>query len=202
MGVEHQNASPPPTDLNGDPRGAALDQHLRQVSTALQAVQSASMHAAVDRIRRARHDRKHIFVFGNGGSAATALHLANDLTMLRAANHAPLRVTCLNANVSLLTAIANDYGYEHIFSKQLSALVSTGDLVIGISGSGRSQNCLEAFRCARERGVVCVGLLGSDGGPMLEHCDVAVHVPASDCLVSEDVHIVLAHSITRMLEAG
>jgi D-sedoheptulose 7-phosphate isomerase len=178
-----------------------IDRHFLFVRNALDKVPRDSVYGVVERLRCARDTGTNVFVFGNGGSAATALHLANDLASIRLPNHAALRAHCINANVSLLTAIANDFGYEHVFSRQLATLCQQ-DVVIGISASGNSPNCVQAFRWAQERQATSIGILGCNGGLMLALSDLCVHVPVDDVFVTEDVHMVLAHTITRILRNG
>lgn len=176
-----------------------LEGHFRSVQRALREVPLTQTAAVVKAITRARDAGATVYVFGNGGSAATSLHFANDLAMIRKEGVHAIRVVSLSANVSVMTAIANDLGYEHVFSEQLRPLVRPGDLVIGISGSGNSPNTIEAFECAKAAGAECIGILGFDGGALLPLSDTYVHVPCSDYLVVEDVHMTIGHAIARAL---
>ena len=177
-----------------------IDAHFQLVEQALRSVPLPSTAAVVVRLRSARESGATVFIFGNGGSAATAMHWANDFTMLTGGEgEAALRVVCLNANVSLVSAIANDQGYEHVFSEQMRVLLRKGDVVIGISGSGHSLNCVRAFETARAAGASCIGILGFDGGVMLGQSDIAVHVPCHDYLAVEDVHMSIGHALARAL---
>lgn len=140
-----------------------------------------------------RHN-KQVFVVGNGGSAATASHMACDLGKNTIGpNQRRFRIISLTDNTPLLTALANDVGYEHVFSEQLVNLVQPADVLIVISGSGRSPNILAAMRYARERAATVIGLLGSDGGPARELADELVLVPSEDYGVIEDLHMILNH---------
>lgn len=140
-----------------------------------------------------KHD-KQVFIVGNGGSAATASHMACDLgknTM--SVDRRRFRVVGLSDNVALLTAIANDDGYEHVFSEQLVNLIRPGDVLISITGSGRSANILEAMRYARERAATNIAFLGFDGGEARELADEYILVPTDDYGLIEDVHLMLDH---------
>ena len=151
---------------------------------------------------------KQVFVVGNGGSAATASHLTCDLAKATIGTNLPrLRITSLGDNVPLLTALANDAGYDHVFSEQLVGLLGEGDVLVVLSGSGRSPNVLEAMRFARSRSATVVALLGFDGGAAAELADEHVVVPVDDYGLVEDVHMILGHVLTgyfreRLRETG
>lgn len=137
-----------------------------------------------------------LFVLGNGGSAATASHLACDLAKnVRAAGCPPFRVVALTDNVPLLTAWGNDDGYATVFAEQLAALVRPGDLVLAISASGNSPNVLAALAHARAAGATTLGLSGRRGGRLRALCDLAVLVPADTIEQVEDAHMIVAHSM-------
>ncbi|SDC49683.1 D-sedoheptulose-7-phosphate isomerase [Streptomyces prasinopilosus] len=139
-----------------------------------------------------------VFTCGNGGSAATASHLAIDLAKnTRYDGAPPLRAHSLVDHVSALTAWANDVGYEAVFSGQLEGFVEPGDIVVGISTSGNSPNVLNALRTARKIGARPVGLLGPTGGQAAELCDHWIAAPAHSIEEQEDVHMSLAHILTR-----
>lgn len=140
---------------------------------------------------------RQVIVLGNGGSAATASHLACDLAKsAMQAGVRPLRITCLNDNVPLLTALANDFGYEHAFSRQLETSIEPGDVLLAISASGRSPNVLEAMRTARRRSATVAALLGFDGGSAVELADEHVVVRSHEYGPVEDLHMILGHVLT------
>jgi D-sedoheptulose 7-phosphate isomerase len=143
------------------------------------------------------YDRSRmIYVFGNGGSAALASHLACDLGKGTVnGNGKRLRVMALTDNVPLMTAWANDSKYEDIFAEQLSNLVGRGDIAFAISGSGNSPNVLRALQVAREAGAVTVGLTGFQGGKMRELCDQCMIVPSYNMQIIEDLHLCAAHAL-------
>lgn len=147
---------------------------------------------------------KQIFIIGNGGSAATASHMMNDLAKgtLGHKGDAPwkrFRVIALTDNVSLMTAWANDTDYNHIFSEPLKNLAQPGDLLIAISASGNSPNILAAVEVAKTIGLKVIGLAGFDGGKLARASDVAFVVPSDDYGPVEDIHMILDHMLTAYL---
>jgi len=135
-----------------------------------------------------------VFTLGNGGSASTASHMAADLAKNTiGANMTRFRVMSLNDNQAMLTALANDLGYEHVFREQLQNLIRAGDLLIAISASGNSPNVLNAIRYARRQSAEVVGMLGFEGGEAAGLVDVAIVVPSEHYGVIEDVHLVINH---------
>jgi D-sedoheptulose 7-phosphate isomerase len=143
---------------------------------------------------RAYEHNKQVFVVGNGGSAATASHMACDLGKNTIGpNQRRFRIISLTDNTPLLTALANDVGYEQVFSEQLVNLIQAGDVLIVISGSGNSPNVLAAMRYARERAASVIALLGSDGGQARALADELIRVPSEDYGVIEDLHMILNH---------
>jgi D-sedoheptulose 7-phosphate isomerase len=147
---------------------------------------------------------KQIFVIGNGGSAATASHMMNDLNKGTLghkgdASWKRFRVIALTDNVSLMTAWANDTDYNSVFSEPLKNLAQSGDLLIAISASGNSPNIIAAVEAAKQLGVKVVGLAGFTGGKLAKMADAAVVVPSSDYGPVEDVHMILDHILTSYL---
>lgn len=143
----------------------------------------------------ARERGATIFFIGNGGSAATASHFANDLAIGVNDYEKPFKALALTDNVSVLSAIGNDYGYEEIFARQLRVLARRGDVLVAISASGNSPNLLKAFEFARTAGLITVALTSFDGGRMKQVADQGVHVPTSpkEYGPAEDAHMVLDH---------
>ncbi|MCI9477862.1 MAG: SIS domain-containing protein [Lachnospiraceae bacterium] len=135
-----------------------------------------------------------VYVFGNGGSASTASHMANDFNKgISEYTDKKFRICCLNDNVPTVLAIANDIGYEDIFSFQLRNKVKPGDLVIGISGSGNSPNVINALTYAKEQGAKIIGWVGFDGGRVSKITDLTFHVPVGNMQLVEDMHLILNH---------
>ncbi|MCB1680555.1 MAG: D-sedoheptulose 7-phosphate isomerase [Rhodospirillales bacterium] len=141
-----------------------------------------------------------ILFFGNGGSAADAQHLATELTVRFVKNRAPLPALALTTDTSSLTAIGNDYGFDHLFSRQVDALGQAGDIAIGISTSGNSPNVLNGLRAARSKNIITVGLAGRNGGKMPEFCDILLTVPAEETARIQEMHITLGHMLCGALE--
>ena len=155
-------------------------------------------------IEQARDEGRQIFVIGNGGSAATASHMMNDLCKgtLGHKGDAPwprLRVIALTDNVSLMTAWANDTDFNHIFSEPLKNLAQRGDLLVAISASGNSPNIIAAVEAAKQIGVTVLGLTGFSGGKLAKMADVSLVVPSDGYGPVEDVHMILDHIITSYL---
>jgi len=155
----------------------------------------------IDILINARERKSTIYFIGNGGSAATASHFANDISIGVKLTDNPFRAISLCDNQSIITAIANDYGYEYIFSKQLSVLLKKDDVVVAISASGNSQNLLNALNVAKDKGAISVGLSAFDGGKLKEMADISVHVSTEqgEYGPAEDAHMMLDHLVTSYL---
>ena len=135
-----------------------------------------------------------IYVFGNGGSASTASHMANDYNKgLNEFLDKKFRFVCLNDNVATLMSIANDISYEEVFRMQLRGKLEEKDLVVGISGSGNSMNVINAISYAKEMGVKTVGLCGYEGGKLKALSDVVLHVKFNNMQIVEDIHLIFNH---------
>lgn len=174
-----------------------LDELLRQVDR-------DAWFRAHTRLGAARDAGQTIYLAGNGGSAATATHWANDLgKATKRSGRAPIRVMSLSDNTSWFTALANDEGYEAVFAGQLENFARPGDVLVVISASGNSPNLIRAVEMARRLGVVSIGLLGFDGGRLRTLVDDMVLVPSESGAYElvEDAHMVLCHVLTRSLVA-
>jgi D-sedoheptulose 7-phosphate isomerase len=151
---------------------------------------------------RAYRNDKQVFTLGNGGSSSTASHMAADLAKNTIGpNMQRFRITSLNENAAIVTALANDIGYEHIFSEQLINVIRPGDVLIAVSASGNSPNVLEAIRHAQRANAEVVALLGFDGGAAAKLADNAIVVPSWDYGVVEDVHLVINHMLVEYFQA-
>lgn len=149
-------------------------------------------------LEHAYYNGHRIFVMGNGGSAATASHLALDLAKNTITPGAPrLKAISLTDHVPLITAWSNDTAYEYIFSEQLASLIEPHDVAIGISASGNSLNVINALLLARQSQAYTVGLLGAHGGKIKDIVDAYVLAPGQNIEQEEDAHMILAHVITR-----
>jgi D-sedoheptulose 7-phosphate isomerase len=180
---------------------SAINRHILDVTDLLRNVAPCTVARAVELIHATRRAGGVVYACGNGGSAATAMHLCNDLLANGALHSMPLQVHCLTANISTFSALANDTGYENVFVGQLRSL-GPDDTVIAISASGNSENCVRAVERARAVGAASIGLVGFEGGRLLMGCQLAIHIPRHDYLAVEDVHAVLCHAIARGLRQG
>ena len=143
-----------------------------------------------------------IFWCGNGGSASDSQHLAGELVGRFVGDRRPLKSIALTADSSVMTCIANDYGYEHILSRQLKALGSEGDVLVGISTSGNSQNVLHAFNVAEQMGVETIGLLGKGGGKAASLVQQSIIVPSKSTARVQEMHILIGHILCTLIEDG
>lgn len=141
-----------------------------------------------------------ILIFGNGGSAADAQHIAAEMVGRYKVDRKGLPAIALTTDTSALTSIGNDYGYGRVFDRQIEALANAGDAVIGISTSGNSSNVLSALKLANEIGCNTIGLSGRDGGEMNTVCDINLIVPAKDTPRIQEMHIVIGHTICHLID--
>ncbi|QHL90221.1 SIS domain-containing protein [Sphingomonas changnyeongensis] len=137
---------------------------------------------------------------GNGGSAADSQHIAAELTGRFIDDRRPLAGLALSTDSSALTCISNDYGYEHVFVRQVQALGKAGDCLVGISTSGNSANIVKAFDFARAAGIVTIGLLGRDGGALVGLSDIAIVVPSHVTARIQEAHIMIGHTLCGIVE--
>ena len=159
--------------------------------------------AAADAIVEAYRAGGKLILFGNGGSAADAQHIAAEFVGRFQLERDPLPALALTVNTSALTAIANDYGYEEVFARQLRGFGSEGDVAVGISTSGGSANVNGALRAARAAGMTTIGLTGgSEGSEMRELCDHLIAVPSDDTPRIQEGHILVAHVLCEIVESA
>ncbi len=154
--------------------------------------------ALIDRLRNGGT----LYTAGNGGSAAHAMHLAEELIGRYRDDRRPLAAVCLNADPTAMSCIANDFGYEHVLSRQCAALLEASDALLVLSTSDRSANLVEALRIARERGALTMGLLGNDGGACSALCDHTITVDGTDSAHIQEAHQVLVHLICEVIEGS
>ncbi len=143
---------------------------------------------------------KKVLLCGNGGSAADAQHIAAELSGKFYMDRPPLFAEALHVNTSYLTAVANDYSYDEIFSRLVKAKGRKGDILIGISTSGRSKNVIKALIQAKEIGMITVGMTGADGSGMKPWCDYLIEVPSTDTPRIQEAHITIGHIICEIVE--
>jgi D-sedoheptulose 7-phosphate isomerase len=175
--------------------------YLEYLQAVLRRIDPAEIGNLIRTLLDARDRAAAIFFIGNGGSAATASHFANDLSIGTNEYDKPFRAFSLTDNVPILTAIGNDFGYEEIFVRQLRALGKSGDVLIGISASGNSPNLLKAFEYAKSIGIGTVAITAFDGGKMKQMASQGVHVPTDlkEYGPAEDAHLVLDHLVSAYL---
>lgn len=168
---------------------AAEDARLRRTS-----------HAVADVITQAMRNGGKLMLAGNGGSAADAQHIAGEFVARLNFDRNPLPAIALTTDTSVLTAIGNDYGYEHVFERQVRGLGRPGDVLIAISTSGRSPNILAALKAARETGITAIGFTGAGERPMTAYCDLCLAAPCLETPLIQQIHIVCAHAICEIVE--
>ena len=143
-----------------------------------------------------------IFWCGNGGSASDSQHLAGELVGRFVGDRKPLKSIALTADSAVMTCIVNDYGYEHIFSRQVQALGSEGDILVGITTSGNSQNVLNAFDVAEHKGMNTIGLLGKGGGKASNLVHQSIIIPSNTTARIQEMHILIGHILCDLIEGG
>lgn len=185
------------------PRGIAAS--LDRIEAGIEAITSLRAQAAlIDRVAERLADRLRdggtLYTAGNGGSAAEALHLAEELIGRYRTNRPPLRAMSLVADPTALTCIANDFGFAEIFARPCEALVGPRDALVLFSTSGRSENLLRAAAVAKRKGALVIGLLGPEGGPLGPQCDEAILVRGRDSAAIQEAHQVVLHALCERLE--
>ncbi len=178
-----------------------IDRYLVELDRALAQLDRQAVWIVVKELMNAWREQRQIFLFGNGGSAALASHMANDLCRIIVPGQPRLRALALTDNMPLLTAIANDTTYENIFAEQLRNYCRPGDVVIAISCSGQSLNVLAGLQAARELGARTIGFTGNTGGQLKDWVDICVLAPAEEIWQQEDIHLVLDHVISGTLRS-
>jgi D-sedoheptulose 7-phosphate isomerase len=160
----------------------------------------AVFDAAAQRVVEVYRAGGRLYIAGNGGSAADAQHLAAEFVSRLARDRAPLPAEALTVDTSVITAISNDYGYQHVFSRQLKAKARAQDIFLGITTSGNSQNILEALNLCREENIPSLLFTGADGGKCKSLATYAMCVPIGDTATIQEVHIALAHALCAGVE--
>lgn len=176
-----------------------FDQHQETVAATRAALGAPLGQLVIACAQAARAGNKILF-FGNGGSASDAQHLATELTVRYKTDRAPIAAIALTTDTSALTAIGNDFSFDHLFARQIEALAVAGDVAIGISTSGNSENVLRGLTAAKARGAVAAGLTGRDGGKMAGLADPLLIVPSNDTARIQEMHITLGHILCGALE--
>jgi D-sedoheptulose 7-phosphate isomerase len=141
-----------------------------------------------------------VILFGNGGSAADSQHIAGELVSKFRRERKALPAIALTTDTSILTSIANDFSFEHVFARQIEALGAPGDIALGISTSGNSPNVIHALRVARQLGLVTIGFTGEDGGELKDAVDICFQVPSNSTPRIQEMHITVAHTLCELIE--
>lgn len=180
---------------------AELDESVAALAAARESAEFISqMHRIADAMTGSLRQGGKVLLAGNGGSAADAQHIAGELVSRLNYDRSPYAGMALTTDSSVLTAIGNDYGYEHIFSRQVAGVGMAGDVFVGISTSGRSANILAALDTARARKLVTVGFTGAIEGPMRQRCDFLLEAPSKRTPIIQQLHITAAHIICGLIE--
>lgn len=175
--------------------------YLSQLERTLAEISRDDIRSVIRELMQAWRNRKQIFLLGNGGSSATASHMANDLNKLTIVEGKPrFKAMALADNVPLLTAWANDAAYENIFVEQMLNFLQAGDVVVGISCSGNSANVVKAFEVAKAYGAVTIAFTGNTGGRLKDLADHCIFIPSPHIVHQEDGHMILDHVIATTLK--
>ena len=179
---------------------SGLDEHMevfRRLGSLAPLIQEAA-----DLVAATLSQGGKLMLCGNGGSAADSQHLAAELSGRFVDDRRPLAAIALSTDTSALTCIANDYGFDEVFSRQVTGLGREGDCLLAISTSGNSRNVLRAADAAGAAGIAVIGLLGRDGGALRALCDVAIVVPSATTARIQEAHIFIGHTLCAMVEAA
>ena len=175
-----------------------MQQHVDRTSELLKQMDYTAVNRLVEKLFEAYQDGRRVFIFGNGGSAATASHFTEDLaksTLKDISVQKRLRVSSLTDSVPFISALGNDYGYETIFREQLITHASPGDVAIALSGSGNSPNVITAIKWAHENDLYTVGVTGFNGGKLKGMVNLSIHCPILDMEIAENVHMIVVHLV-------
>ena len=177
-----------------------IDSYLKELEHVIQSLSREEIEAVADSLMDAWRTRRTVFILGNGGSAATASHMMNDLNKYASVEGRPrFRALALTDNVPLFTAVGNDLSYAEVFVEPLKNLLDPGDTVIAISASGNSANVVRAAEYARARGARVIGFCGRPGGKLAELADLRVIIPSDRIGQQEDGHLILNHVLAFAL---
>jgi D-sedoheptulose 7-phosphate isomerase len=175
----------------------SINEHLSLVSSVAQFTPAISNIVLM--IMDAFRSGNKLLIFGNGGSAADAQHIAAELVGGFITKRAALPAIALTTDTSILTSVGNDYGYEHVFSRQVEAIAKPGDVVLGISTSGNSGNVFKALVAARQLDCRTIGLLGNDGGKIKDITDASIIIPSKDTARVQEMHILIGHLLCEAI---
>ena len=177
---------------------ASIEQHLASLATLPQSVATIERIAAA--LERTLAQGGKVWTCGNGGSAAEALHLAEEMIGRFSRNRAPLAAACLSSDSTVLTCIANDFGYEEVFARQVEGLGRQGDALVVLTTSGQSPNIVRALLQAKRMGLTTIGLLGPPDSPAQMHCDLALTLSVGNSAHIQEAHLIAIHLILEHLD--
>lgn len=177
-----------------------IDTYFTRLKLTLDKVSREDLNSVMNVLVEAKNNGKQIFIMGNGGSAATASHYVCDFNKgISLGENKKFKFICLNDNIPTMMAFANDLSYADIFLYPLQTYFNEGDVVIGISGSGNSENVVKALSWAKENGAETIGFTGFSGGKVREICKYNVHVAIDDMQITEDIHMIFDHCMMKIL---
>ncbi len=176
-----------------------FNSHLDTINNVIDTMEDSLENASILAINALKAGNK-ILIFGNGGSAADAQHIAAELTGRYKSERRGLPGIALTTDTSALTAIGNDYGYDRVFDRQVESLANSGDLLLGISTSGNSKNVISALKLGQELGCKTIGFSGRDGGAMNDVCNVNLIVPSDNTPRIQEMHILFGHTICQIID--
>ena len=175
-------------------------EYLSSLRRTVDSIDIGQVTDVADVLLDAYRNRKRIYVFGNGGSADTALHFECDFNKgVMDDSKKRFKFRCLNANSMIMTAISNDHGYENVFRMQLADNLEEGDLILAISASGNSENVIRAVEYARSEGCKIISMTGYDGGKLLRMSDYPIHVESDNMQIVEDTHMMIHHLLATIV---
>lgn len=177
-----------------------VDKYLKKEIEILEKLDKEKLCAALEVLVDALNNDREIYIFGNGGSSATASHFQNDFNKgVSEHTEKKFRFHCLNDNVPTIMAIANDISFDEVFRQQLINKVKDTDVIMAISGSGNSKNVINAVEYAKQCGAYVIGITGYDGGKLYQMADLNLHVPVNSMQITEDVHMIFDHLMMSVL---
>lgn len=177
-----------------------IKEYLRLEQEVLKQLDVEQINEALELLEACMEEERNIYVFGNGGSSATASHFQNDFNKgVSEHTQKKFRFQCLNDNIPTIMAVANDIGFDEVFRFQLEGRLKPTDVIMAISASGNSENVLRAVRYAKEQGCKIIGLTGFSGGKLKELSDISLHVPIHSMQITEDVHMIFDHLMMSIL---
>lgn len=171
-----------------------------ELSSTMKKLDYEEISAAMNALVECYENGGTVYVFGNGGSSATASHMVCDFNKgVSMKKSKKFNFVCLSDNTPILTALANDVSYDDVFSYQISKILNKNDLILAISGSGNSKNIINAVKLAKEQGVKIIGMTGYDGGQLFKLSDFHLHAPINDMMKAEDIHMSFDHMMATIL---